>query len=152
MTTLQLLKGVLDEMVEAIRQEQSDKRMRASGNSADSLRVVTTPDGGDIVGSSYFYFQQHGRGPGKFPPIQNIQDWIEARGITPEGITTRSLAYLIARKIATEGSRIHRGEADGMDFTKIVDDGSKKATEELTDFIKGQIIDAFGPLRKTATA
>ena len=47
-----------------------------------------------------------GRRPGKFPPIAAIEKWIMDKGITLEGkITASSLAFLIARKIAKEGTK-----------------------------------------------
>lgn len=62
----------------------------------------------------YFYLQEYwkwienGRGPGKQPPPNTIQRWIEVRHIVPHPIngkvpSTKQLTYLIGRKIGREG-------------------------------------------------
>lgn len=54
----------------------------------------------------YWYYIEHGRGPGKFPPIQAIQHWMEVKHIVPrEDRTVPQVSYLIARKIAKEGTQ-----------------------------------------------
>lgn len=62
----------------------------------------------------YARFVNDGRGPGKYPPLKEIEDWIKVRGITmkkkpPKGITrereVKTLAFLIGRKIATFGTK-----------------------------------------------
>lgn len=57
----------------------------------------------------YWKYANYGRGPGKFPPLDKIEDWIRRRKITPyptksgKTPTRPQLAFLIARKIANEG-------------------------------------------------
>lgn len=57
----------------------------------------------------YWKYANYGRGPGKFPPLDRIEDWIIRRKITPYPTksgklpTRKQLAYLIGRKIANEG-------------------------------------------------
>lgn len=57
----------------------------------------------------YWKWANYGRGPGKFPPKDKIEDWIRRRKITPyptksgKTPTRPQLAFLIARKIANEG-------------------------------------------------
>lgn len=42
--------------------------------------------------------------PAHFPPVSVLEHWIEVKGIVPQGdISTRSLAYLFARKIYLKG-------------------------------------------------
>jgi hypothetical protein len=49
--------------------------------------------------------QEHGRRPGRMPPIEAIRRWIRVRQIRGRGgISERSLAFLIARKIGREGT------------------------------------------------
>jgi hypothetical protein len=43
----------------------------------------------------------NGRGPGRMPPVQNIQRWVEARGLTIS-------AWAVAKRIAKEGSKDYR--------------------------------------------
>lgn len=57
----------------------------------------------------YWYYVEHGRQPGKFPPVDKILEWIDIKPILPypdkngKLPTPNQLAYLIGRKIATEG-------------------------------------------------
>ena len=57
----------------------------------------------------YWKYANYGRGPGKFPPSDEIEKWITRRKITPYPMksgklpTKKQLTYLISRKIAKEG-------------------------------------------------
>lgn len=58
----------------------------------------------------YFKWAENGRGPGKFPPIEKIKEWIRIKPVLPRQInsklpTENQLAYLISRKIALEGTK-----------------------------------------------
>ena len=57
---------------------------------------------------NYIMTLETGRKPGKWPPRESILKWINERGITPSGISKDSLAFLIARKIESEGSLVYR--------------------------------------------
>ena len=79
-----------------------------TGALRDSIRFNITPKGN----IRFFYLQygayvESGRRPGaKQPPTKPILQWIEQRGITPdEGISKRSLAFIIARSIGEKGIR-----------------------------------------------
>lgn len=68
---------------------------------------------------SYWYYIEHGRGPGKFPPIQAIQDWMEAKHIIPrENRTVPQVSYLIARKIAKEGTQGKQALEGTLDYVE----------------------------------
>ena len=56
----------------------------------------------------YFRYVEEGRKPGKFPPVDKILSWIRVKPVIPRPIngklpTEQQLAFLIGRKIATEG-------------------------------------------------
>jgi hypothetical protein len=52
----------------------------------------------------YGDYVDSGRDPGKKPPPRkHIREWIDVRGIRPQGISKDSLAFLIQRKIAIKG-------------------------------------------------
>ena len=68
---------------------------------------------------SYWYYIEHGRGPGKFPPIEAIQNWMTAKHIVPrEDRTVPQVSYLIARKIAKEGTQGKHAAEGTIDFVK----------------------------------
>lgn len=52
-----------------------------------------------FLAEDYYIYVEEGRAAGKFPPIEVIQKWIIAKGIPDKP----GLAFLISRKIATEG-------------------------------------------------
>lgn len=76
---------------------------RTSGEFEKGLEVEY--NGLIAVLKGYTYLS--GRRAGKQPPIKAIEDWIRAKGLKPveDEMTTSTLAFLIARKIAQEGTR-----------------------------------------------
>lgn len=114
--------NVLEIIKRRIIQDQQQKRIAASGKSARSLDIQEVQTGGQLVGNDYFQQQITGRKPGKFPPIQPIMDWIDSKNLSFQKITKKSLAYIIARKIAKSGTDIYRKKREGLGITKIVDD------------------------------
>ena len=64
----------------------------------------------DIQVPDYYKYIENGRGPGKFPPIVKIQEWVERKKILPRPMingklpSQESLSFLIARHIAENGT------------------------------------------------
>lgn len=81
--------------------EASGKKV--SGEFAKGLEVNYSPDSARLTG--YVYLA--GRKAGKFPPIEAIEKWIIAKGISPieKNMKISTLAFLIARKIARNGTK-----------------------------------------------
>lgn len=71
----------------------------------------------EYFGLNYTEYLTKGRKGGAFPPINAIRKWIDDKGITPKDkISKDSLAFLIARKIAQEGTRYFKqGGTDLID-------------------------------------
>lgn len=111
------LEQVLKEYGMAVEQMYKDKLekddKRASGELIDKLRFIYHHQGFKYEVSlylkNYWYYVEHGRQPGKFPPVDKILEWIEIKPVLPYADkngrlpTPNQLAYLIGRKIATEG-------------------------------------------------
>ena len=74
--------------------------------SADNLRLT-------ILMEDYWQYVEDGRRAGKMPPIKNISEWIQNKrpvqqkiAQSPDRIAaTKSLAYVIARKIGQKGTK-----------------------------------------------
>lgn len=108
-----LIDSFLDKFVEEYKNELIRTGKKASGNLINSIKKLEVEvDGYKIVGrislADYWRWVEYGRGPGKFPPLNKILNWIEVKPVLPRpvnGITpsNRQLAYLIGRKIAREG-------------------------------------------------
>lgn len=119
-----------EELVKAYRQGLDERNVHASNSLADSIRYeVRSGDrwmAVDISLIEYWKYVEYGRKAGKFPPLDSIEAWIKVKGIQPMtrtqasikrwtqhrgsirrndgGIPSiKSLAYLVGRKIATEG-------------------------------------------------
>jgi len=100
----EILHAEFELLREELIQKHKELGMKASGKWIESLENRSERLSGQLWGEHYTEQLVNGRGPGKFPPIKMIEKWIYDKGITPEGITISSLAFLIARKIAREGT------------------------------------------------
>lgn len=60
--------------------------------------------------TDYWQYLENGRGPGKFPPVDKIKEWIEVKPVNPTPLSNgktpsvEQLSFLIGRKIANEGT------------------------------------------------
>ena len=80
----------------------------ASGRTKGSLKVEMSEDGGVLWGRQAFAVLETGRGPGKVPKgfYKIIRQWVEDKGIQVK--KPDSFAYLVARKIAKDGTELYR--------------------------------------------
>jgi len=114
-------------------------------------RKLPNRDGFVISMNQYGLNVNQGRSAGKFPgkpPMLNLQDWIDRKGIEPKKLkdgrtpTLKQLTYLIGRSIAQKGIRPHR-------FIDIViDKFEARMTMDLVDAYRREIqeeIDAATP-------
>ena len=101
-------------MADAMRDGALAKDLFATGELARSITYQPTPQqegvfGFQIVMEDYGLYQDAGffRPAGRKPPVQPIIDWLQRKLITPpEGMSTRSFAFLIQAKIGREGALI----------------------------------------------
>lgn len=133
---------LLDGVRKAYIDDQKAKGIRASGKSAESLRIETKDASGTLYGARYFIQQTVGRKPGKFPPIDDILDWIRVKNISPRDskTTERQLAFLFARKIAQSGTDIFLGRRPGLDVDEKIKELIKEFKENLAKDVKGEIV------------
>lgn len=89
----------------------------SSGDLINTMTSTVRTTGGQysivIKLNDYWYYVENGRKPGKFPPVDAMLEFIREKPIFPEPYTLPSgrqvvptemqLAYLVGRKIATEG-------------------------------------------------
>lgn len=113
------MEGIKDEIIGIVGDSLQELRKRiianheaagqvASGRTRDSLKVESTEDGGILWGRQAFGGLETGRKPGKVPKgfSDIILQWMEDKGITVEH--PKSFAYLVARKIANEGTSLYQ--------------------------------------------
>ena len=81
-----------------------------------------------------------GRGPGKFPPIQPIRDWVR-RKLNVEESEVDGVAFVIARKIAREGTDIFTGKAKGLQIEMLIAEINKELEDEVNTQIGLNVTD-----------
>lgn len=137
LTPAQAISKLLENVRAEIIDDQETKGLRASGQSARSLKTKTREISGTIkgtlTGAAYFTFQEQGRRPGKMPPVQSIRDWIEAKGIQVDN--KESLAWAIAKKIAKEGSDIYQNKRPALATEQIIEIEIEKSRPEINKAI-----------------
>lgn len=101
-------------------------------------RKITNRDGFKISMNYYGFYVDKGFGPGKWPgkpyttAVDNIQSWMEKKGIKPRSIanaktpTLRQSAFLIARSIANKGIK-------PVNFFDVINKIEPKMTKEIKD-------------------
>ncbi|MCD8080774.1 MAG: hypothetical protein LUF04_10325 [Bacteroides sp.] len=87
----------------------------------DSASYGIKEDGGEKIAylllRDYWKYIESGRKAGSFPPVSAMEEWIKKRNIVPQPFTlpngkqkiptNNQLAFLIGRKIAKEGIKMH---------------------------------------------
>ena len=87
---------------------------KATGNLIRSIKALdiefsSSKMEGSISLASYWKYVEHGRKPGKWPPRDKILEWVKVKPVLPrpngnaKPPTQEQLAFLIQRKIGTEG-------------------------------------------------
>lgn len=104
---------IAQQFADAYKQQLEADGKRASGNLQNSIRAVVDYNGtilSIIVDvADYWRYVEYGRKPGKFPPVDKIREWIRIKPVLPTADSKgrlpseNTLAFLIARKIATKG-------------------------------------------------
>jgi hypothetical protein len=113
----------------------------ASGKTRDSLSVEVTSDTtsatATMYGRKYFAALETGSAPWKkqykHPPrpfVETIAKWMTDKGI--EGVS----AYLVARKIMREGSKLYRDEGRQDIFTPVMEDIEERIDAELSSILE----------------
>lgn len=109
LTNQEILRNSLIQLKDKIIANSDRAGQRASGKTAESFEVRTTENTGELWARTYIGVLETGRKKGGMPPMKNIREWIEAKGIQPrKKISLNSLAFLIVRKISEEGSELYR--------------------------------------------
>lgn len=106
--------------------DEYKKRLSYAGNDKGELYNTISFSHIDKTGAffiininvaNYFWYYEHGRRAGKWPPIDKIFQWVVKKNIIPRPLTLKTgktiiptqktLAFLIARSIGKHGTRPH---------------------------------------------
>ena len=151
---------MLSELVEAILKNFAEETIdgiksripNVTGQSAKSLgyRIVGT-ELTIFSTDKYFTTLETGRGPtvnktpGNPTLQQSIEQWIKDKPLQLNGITAKSLSYIISRKIHEEGSLLYRQGGKSGVISKSINDQviKEKLTDVLTDKFRDYVINEF---------
>ena len=99
---------------ELYKRKLTDKGINASYKLLNSVETVVRRNDDEFIVSinleDYWIFVENGRKAGRFPPIDKILEWIRIKPVIPYSDsrgrlpTEEQLAFLIARKIAEQGT------------------------------------------------
>ena len=117
--TFNNLQQVLDDFTKDVAETYRGLLLRdgknATGELISSIRPMTPElvDGAfecSLSLAPHWKYVENGRKAGKFPPIDNILDWVKAKPqlarpnrLDRKELAPKQLAFLVARKIATKG-------------------------------------------------
>ena len=131
--------------------KDNTKHYELSKNIKFNLQVNDTLFEIEFQAPEYWKWANYGRGPGKFPPLDKIEDWIVRRKISPYPTksgrvpTRKQLSFLIARKIAREGfegSRfLEKSLSEQQDYWE------DRIKEAISEDIELQIMEGLSPFR-----
>lgn len=137
MNNRELYSKYLERLRIKLIQKYDELGLRASGKYEEALETEITGNGNTLImwGANHAYYMEHGRGTGKFPPRKAIEDWIERKqGIPQEWKDKKKQwAYVIARKIATEGITVPNEHNKGEVIQSVVDDFLANDLYEMLD-------------------
>lgn len=121
LTDIEILQQFGAVIIEQIRANAAAQDRNASGRAARELREDVTASELKVIDAAGYtqWGWEYGRGPGKFPPLSKLVEWVKIRGLAEAG-RERSLAYLIGRKMAREGSALFRAGGQSGVITGVI--------------------------------
>lgn len=137
-----ILLSALSSAKEQIQRNLADTGTNASGKTSQSLAVAVTDTSGELSGRFAFGTVETGRKEGKVPSgfRDIIYRWMQDKGVHAEAqgrrsqeSADRSMAYLIARKIAREGSKLYREGGRKDIYSNVLPITIERVSTELTN-------------------
>ena len=141
-----ILKSELENLRIRIIQNHIAANQKASGKTIKSLLVEVDENAGELTGRGFMGVLETGRKAGKVPKgfRDIILKWVQAKGINVDN--PKSFAFLVARKIANEGTLLHRtgGRTDiySNEIPKTIENVLKRLGEDQVNEIKNIFINA----------
>lgn len=128
---MELVSSELEALKQRIIENHRSAGQVASGRTIASLKVEITEDGGVLWGRSPFGTLETGRKPGKVPAgfWKIIRQWMDDKGIQVE--KPDSFAYLVARKIAREGTQLFRNGGRSDIYSPEVKDTVERVSDGI---------------------
>jgi hypothetical protein len=116
--------------------------MHTTGDTKEALFAPATHNELTIYGADHFMNLIVGSPPGTKVSVEDLEPWCQIK------LGDKGLAFVVARSIYLKGTRIHRGEAKGVDLVglkkRIRDNIEKFLDEEIKFNIKNKLLNAVG--------
>lgn len=131
------------EMLGKILDRHKQAGQYTTGRTSSTLRIIPTENGYQLYGWKYAGTYDEGRKPGGMPPVEAIEEWIMAKGLTfdkPNNL--RHYAWAIARMIAVRGTRRYRAREDIFDtpIREMKEELSQNTTKYLAEEIRRELL------------
>ncbi|RMZ58972.1 hypothetical protein D1632_15515 [Chryseobacterium nematophagum] len=112
--------------------------MEATGEWLDTLEKESGENSGTIRGRSYSEQLAKGRKPGKMPPIEALEKWVQAK-FSLSGEEAKNRAWAVSKKIEKEGTSWY--QKGGTDLIEILSEPRtvQYIQDELSGIIKLRI-------------
>lgn len=126
------LQQVLDDFTKDVAETYKSLLLRDGKNATGELISSIKPMTPELVNGTFecslslaphWKYVENGRRPGKFPPIDNILEWVKVKPqlarpnrLDRKEISPKRLAFLVARKIATSGIQPGNQLEEAMDI------------------------------------
>ena len=133
--TFNNLQQVLDDFTKDVAETYKSLLLRDGKNATGELISSIRPMTSELVNGTlqcslslapYWKYVENGRRPGRFPPVDNILDWVKAKPqlvrpnrLDRKEISQKQLAFLVARKIATKGIQPGNQLSEAMDIAYV---------------------------------
>ncbi len=117
-------------IVSAIKKDMLEKKLVDTGK---ALNGISYKIDGNTLTIYWLARTKHlvfGRGPGKRPPFDLIQDWVVRKLNPPENMVW-AITEAICRKIEKEGTAIYRGSKKGLSIEIILNDAIETIKENI---------------------
>lgn len=117
--TFNNLQQVLDDFTKDVAETYRRLLLRDGKNATGELISSIKPMTPELAGGTFecslslaphWKYVENGRRPGRFPPIDNILEWVKVKPelarpnrLDRKELAPKQLAFLVARKIATKG-------------------------------------------------
>lgn len=103
------LKNLGAKIVAAAQTNLRKGRNVATGLLINSGRTAEHADGSILAGfpTMYAYYTEFGRRAGKWPPFQQILQWVRVRHMAADDDEAQDIAYAIQRSIGRKGTKPH---------------------------------------------
>lgn len=124
--------------VNEIKKSFDTKGLNDTKKARDSISYQVAGNTLIIEGLARALFLEFGRKPGQMPPIGPIREWVERKlGVSSE--ESQGVAFVIARKIANEGTDIFTDRAKGLQIELTLAMINEKLLKEITKSVSLEV-------------